>query len=223
MLTLMSSGRRERWSFYSQGVSVATHLLVFGLVLLAGRHAWQVRPAVSRGGHQSSLVFWTDGMGRGAIKAHVTGKVNISPPKTKTETTSPLSRKEAAVSPAKAKDGQVQTSQAGSSNTKAKSDVTGAGTSTQDLNPAFPIYSPNPPVKDRSLLPNEETNVVVDVNVSAQGDVLDEKLIRGLGNNIDQLILETVRSWKFHPATLDGNPVASVSELVFPMGQRYRG
>jgi TonB family protein len=63
----------------------------------------------------------------------------------------------------------------------------------------------------------------VDVNVSAQGDVLDEKLVRGLGNSIDQAILETVRGWKFHPATLDGNPVASVSELVFPMSQRYRG
>jgi TonB family protein len=73
------------------------------------------------------------------------------------------------------------------------------------------------------LLPDNETNVIVDVNVSAQGEVLDEKLIHGLGNSIDALILETVRSWKFHPATLDGNPVESVSELVFPMSQRYRG
>ncbi len=224
MLTLLPSGRREGSSPYlSQGVSIATHLLVFGLLLFAGRHVWKVRPISSRGGHPAVLLYWQDGMGTGAVKMHVTGKLNVSPAKKKAETTPLARKKEPVLTEAKAKDGQVQASQAGSSNAKSSSQISGAGTSTQDLSPAFPTYSPNPPVRDRSLLPNDEINVVVDVNVSAQGEVLDEKLIKGLGNSIDQLILETVRGWKFHPATLDGNPVESVSELVFPMSQRYRG
>jgi outer membrane biosynthesis protein TonB len=61
------------------------------------------------------------------------------------------------------------------------------------------------------------------VKVSALGEVLDEKLIHGLGNGVDQIILDTVKSWKFHPATVDGNAVASVAELVFPLGQKWRG
>jgi TonB family protein len=78
-------------------------------------------------------------------------------------------------------------------------------------------------VADRSLLPPTNENVVVDVNVSALGEVLDEKLVHGLGNSLDQTILDPVRSWKFHPATVDGNAVASVAELVFPLSQKWRG
>jgi TonB family protein len=73
------------------------------------------------------------------------------------------------------------------------------------------------------MLPTSDENVVVDVDVSALGEVLDEKLVRGLGNNVDQVILETVKNWKFQPATVDGNAVASVAELVFPLGQKWRG
>jgi TonB family protein len=91
------------------------------------------------------------------------------------------------------------------------------------MTPAFPVYSPSPHVADRSLLPATNQNVVVDVNVSALGEVLDEKLVRGLGNGLDQTILDTVRSWKFHPATVDGNAVPSVAELVFPLSQKWRG
>jgi TonB family protein len=64
---------------------------------------------------------------------------------------------------------------------------------------------------------------VVDVNVSAQGEVSDEKLVQGLGNNVDQIILDTVKTWKFHPASSDGNAVASVAELVFPLSPKWRG
>ncbi|MBB6142088.1 TonB family protein [Silvibacterium bohemicum] len=204
-------------------ISFAAHAGLLALLILGGHHAWKVRPASSRGGHPAVLLYWKDGMGTGAVQMHVTGKLNVSPAKKKTETTPLARKKEPALIEAKTKDGQVQASQAGSSNSNSQSQISGAGTSSQDLNPAFPVYSPNPPVRDRGLLPNEETNVVVDVNVSAQGEVLDEKLVRGLGNSIDQAILDTVRGWKFHPATLDGSPVASVSELVFPMSQRYQG
>ena len=75
---------------------------------------------------------------------------------------------------------------------------------SQDATPAFPVYSPLRHI-DRSLLPKADENVVVDVNVSALGEVLDEKLVHGLGTSVDQTILDTVRSWKFHPATVDGN------------------
>jgi hypothetical protein len=34
-------------------------------------------------------------------------------------------------------------------------------------------------------------------------------------------VLSTVKSWRFHPATLNGTAVASVEELVFPFDQNW--
>ena len=223
MLTQIPNEGFERSpSSLSRGVSIASHLLIFGLVLVTGREAWRVRPVSTRGGSHATLLYWRDGVGTGAAKAHTSSKVVIAPAKTVART-NPLQRQKqpALAQQHTVKDGELQAASAGS--TASQSQMSGPGTGTQDATPAFPTYSPNPPVRDRSLLPQSETNVVVDVNVSAQGEVLDEKLIRGLGNSIDQAILDTVRGWRFHPATLDGTPVSSVSELVFPMSQRYRG
>ena len=74
---------------------------------------------------------------------------------------------------------------------------------------------------DRSLLPAVEQKIIVNVTISPLGEVTDEKLVQGLGNNLDQIVLNTVKSWKFHPATLNGTAVASIEELVFPFNRDY--
>lgn len=99
--------------------------------------------------------------------------------------------------------------------------TTGAGADAQDATPAFPVFSPKPPVKDRALLPAAEQQIVVDVRLSAQGDVLSETLVKGMGNALDQIVLDTVKSWRFQPATLNGTAVASESELIFPFSLSY--
>ncbi len=97
----------------------------------------------------------------------------------------------------------------------------GTGSGTDDAEPAFPTFFPRPPVTDRSLLPAAERKIIVDVTISADGDVTDEKLVQGLGNSLDDLVLRTVRTWRFHPAALNGNNVASVEQLVFPFNRDY--
>ena len=99
--------------------------------------------------------------------------------------------------------------------------VAGNGTDAESANPAFPVFSPRPPVSDRSLLPASELQVVVDVKVSAIGEVLEATLVKGIGNGLDQIVLDTVKTWRFHPATLNGNPVATEAELIFPFSQGY--
>lgn len=99
--------------------------------------------------------------------------------------------------------------------------VKGGGNDAEDATPAFPIFSPKPPVRDRSLLPAAEQKVVVEVEVSPAGAVTKETLARGMGNALDQLVLDTVRSWKFQPATVNGSPVQSEAELIFPFDLRY--
>ena len=99
--------------------------------------------------------------------------------------------------------------------------VAGTGADAQDATPAFPTFSPKPPVADRALLPAAEQHIVVDVSVSAEGEVTAETLVTGMGNALDKIVLDTVKTWRFHPATLNGNPVASESELIFPFNLSY--
>jgi TonB family protein len=99
--------------------------------------------------------------------------------------------------------------------------VPGSGVDTQSADPAFPIFSPRPPVIDRSLLPDTNQQVIVDVKVSATGDVLEATLVKGLGNALDRLVLDTVKTWRFHPAMLNGTAVPTEDELIFPFDQSY--
>lgn len=103
----------------------------------------------------------------------------------------------------------------------ADSQAAGSGADQQNAGPAFPVFSPHPPVADRSLLPSSNQEVVVDVKVGAEGEVLEVTLVKGIGNGLDQLVLDTVKSWRFHPATLNGNPVATEAELIFPFNRNY--
>lgn len=97
----------------------------------------------------------------------------------------------------------------------------GNGTDAEDARPAFPIFSPRPPVTDRSLLPDSEKKIVVDVNVDASGQVVSENLVRGIGNKLDQIVLDIVKSWRFQPATVNGKPVPTQAELIFPFNPDY--
>jgi TonB family protein len=101
------------------------------------------------------------------------------------------------------------------------STAAGSGADQQNADPAFPVFSPRPAVADRSLLPSLNQEVVVDVKVSATGDVLEATLVKGIGNALDQLVLDTVKTWRFHPATVNGTSVASEAELIFPFNRSY--
>jgi len=97
----------------------------------------------------------------------------------------------------------------------------GSGDDAEDAQPAFPIFSPHPSVTERSLLPATEEKVVVDVKVDALGAVVGETLVQGVGNQLDQIVLDVVRTWRFQPATVNGKPVAAEAELIFPFNPRY--
>jgi TonB family protein len=97
----------------------------------------------------------------------------------------------------------------------------GNGSDAQDADPAFPVFSPRPPVHDRALLPASERKIIIDVNVDELGSVVSETLVNGLGNQLDQLVLDTVKTWRFHPATVNGKAVPTQAELVFPFNPNY--
>jgi TonB family protein len=99
--------------------------------------------------------------------------------------------------------------------------MSGNGFDAEDARPAFPVFSPHPPVSDRSLLPATEQKIVVDVKLDELGQVVSETLVKSMGNKLDQIVLDIVRTWRFQPATVNGKPVPSEAELIFPFNQKY--
>lgn len=99
--------------------------------------------------------------------------------------------------------------------------VAGNGSDAENTTPAFPVFSPHPAVRDRSLLPASERQVVVDVQLNAGGEVVSANLVRGIGNDLDRIVLDIVKTWRFQPATVDGKPVASEDEVIVPFSPRY--
>ena len=97
----------------------------------------------------------------------------------------------------------------------------GNGSDSEDVHPGFPVFSPHPPVHDRALLPANEQKVVVDVKVDAQGQVVSETLVKSVSASLDKLCLDIVLTWRFQPATVNGKPIPSEAELIFPFTPSY--
>jgi zinc D-Ala-D-Ala dipeptidase len=76
--------------------------------------------------------------------------------------------------------------------------------------PPKPFFTPNP--KRPSEPPGLRYLGVVKVQavLDAEGNVTDAKLVRVVGKEIDSAALEAVRTWKFKPATRNGEPVPAV-------------
>jgi protein TonB len=84
-----------------------------------------------------------------------------------------------------------------------------------NINIARASYFPTPK-PDLSVLPRgTKGDVILDVVIDTTGKIADIKMTSGLGHGIDETIIATVQLWTFHPATRDGQPVASEQELHF--------
>ena len=84
-----------------------------------------------------------------------------------------------------------------------------------NINIALASYFPAPK-PDLSTLPRgTKGDVILDVVIDTAGKIADIKMTSGLGHGIDETVIATVQQWTFHPATKDGQPVASEQELHF--------
>jgi periplasmic protein TonB len=84
-----------------------------------------------------------------------------------------------------------------------------------NINIARANYFPTPK-PDLSVLPRgTKGDVILDIVIDTTGKIADIKMASGLGHGIDESVIATVQQWTFHPATRDGQPVASEQELHF--------
>lgn len=90
-------------------------------------------------------------------------------------------------------------------------DALGSGNIDIALASFFPTPKP-----DLSTLPHgTKGDVILDIVIDATGKISDLKITSGLGHGIDEAVIATVQQWTFHPATRNGEPVASEQELHF--------
>lgn len=81
-----------------------------------------------------------------------------------------------------------------------------------DVRPALPVVFPDPQV---SLPSGLQGDVVVEVTIDDRGNVIATKLLQGIDHSIDDTIIATLQTWRFHPATLDGQPIPSQHDVHF--------
>lgn len=69
------------------------------------------------------------------------------------------------------------------------------------------LRTPNPEYTNAARIANFKGNLILHVTVSADGQPLDVRVLRGLPYGLNRSSLETVRTWNFQPATIGGAPV----------------
>ncbi len=84
-----------------------------------------------------------------------------------------------------------------------------------NINIALATYFPTPKPDLSVLAHGTKGDVILDVVIDTTGKIADIKMTSGLGHGIDETVIATVQQWTFHPATRDGQPVASEQELHF--------
>ena len=82
--------------------------------------------------------------------------------------------------------------------------VSEGSTTGADVRPAIPVFFPDPPNLRSSVPYGVRGEVVVEVTIDAQGNVIETKLIKSIGYGVEDKVLETVRRWRYRPATRDG-------------------
>ncbi len=195
-------------------LSLASHAAMIGTVVLLTVHFSRVRPVYRDSRCCMTPLYWTGGSGANSAVAKPAAHQRRSKP-APAPVSAGTTNQPTAIAAA-----QISASQPGIAGQQQQPTI-GTGAGSENAEPAFPVYYPSPGVTDRSLLPAVEQKIIVEVTVSALGDVTDEKLVQGLGNNLDAIVLSTVKGWRFHPATLNGAAIASVEELVFPFNRDY--
>lgn len=93
--------------------------------------------------------------------------------------------------------------------------VPGAPLNGSEIIPALPQVFPDPQVSREDLPPGVQGDVIVEVTIDERGNVVELKLIRGIGYGVEERVLATLRQWRFRPASKDGVTIASQHIVTF--------
>ena len=202
----MIRGSQDRTAQTSRAVPVAAAVLVHGLLLLTFARGSRVSVAPMRFpgsalGTQMSLTYLP---GHPSPPARLAAVARLPAAHRVTPASVPIPNRTALSS------SQAPTAAENPDATQGN-DALGTG----DVNIALATFFPTPR-PDLSSLPNGTSgDVVLEIVIDASGKVTNITVSRGLGHGVDEVVIATVSSWSFHPATRDRQPVPSEQELHF--------
>lgn len=86
---------------------------------------------------------------------------------------------------------------------------------TEDMTPPSALATPAPPYPADARSQGVEATVVVRFTISESGEVQNPTIVRG-HPLFDAIVLQTVKSWRYKPASLDGKPVSVAKTVRIP-------
>lgn len=76
-----------------------------------------------------------------------------------------------------------------------------------EVNPPIKLFSPQPGYTEEARQARVQGVVILQAIIDIVGNVTNVKILKGLPGGLADSAVDTVLSWKFEPASLDGDPV----------------
>jgi periplasmic protein TonB len=87
--------------------------------------------------------------------------------------------------------------------------------SGDEIKPALPVTFQDLKIPRSELPSGVQGDVIVEITIDAQGIVIEERLLQGLGHGVDERVIAVLRDWRFRPATRNGVPIPSKHDVHF--------
>lgn len=87
--------------------------------------------------------------------------------------------------------------------------------SGDEIKPALPVTFQDLKISRSELPGGIQGDVIVEITIDAQGIVVEERLLQGLGHGVDERVIAVLRDWRFRPATRNGVPIPSKHDVHF--------
>ena len=85
---------------------------------------------------------------------------------------------------------------------------------TGDVQPPIALHKPAPAYTPEAKEKRIEGIVIVQTLIDIDGQVKDVRVLKGLPEGLNQAATDAIRSWRFEPATLHGEPVKVLYNLT---------
>ena len=87
--------------------------------------------------------------------------------------------------------------------------------SGDEVKPALPVTFQDLKIYRSELPSGLQGDVIVEITIDAQGLVVAERLLQGLGHGVDERVIAVLRDWRYRPATRNGMPIPSKYDVHF--------
>jgi periplasmic protein TonB len=210
--TLMQnqSARRRRWSS-SVCISSSFHLAVLALFCWPTLPVF-VRPALVARGENGSAT-------PSSVRLYVPNDLQITASSSPPLLSSPaLARKKSQKAKLRKRNNVIEEAdktpnpaEVGSENGSAYDGLA----SGDEVKPALPATFQDLKIPRSELPSGIQGDVIVEITIDAQGAVVEERLLQGLGHGVDDRVIAVLRDWRFHPATRNGVAISSKHDVHF--------